>query len=113
MDGLRPWPGPKLHQGEHHGTAQTRFRTEPGAAGKYGITILGREVRTIDQAVTAAGAIGYPVVLKAVDERIIHKTDVGCVFLGIENEAELRAAHARLLDNVRAAGFDTPAGLLV
>ncbi|NCD25882.1 MAG: CoA-binding protein [Deltaproteobacteria bacterium] len=80
---------------------------------KYGIIILGREVRTIDQATDAAGAIGYPVVLKAVDERIIHKTDVGCVFLELESEAELRAAHARLLDNVRAAGFGAPEALLV
>lgn len=45
-------------------------------------------------AVAAAGAAGYPVVLKASGEKILHKSDVGGVRLGIGDERELREIYA-------------------
>lgn len=45
-----------------------------------------------DTAVTAAGRIGYPVVLKAVSPHILHKTEAGAVALDLKDEAALRAA---------------------
>src|SRR5579872_3451605 len=55
----------------------------------YGIPVAQTIVaRTEDEALQAAGAIGYPVVLKLYSETITHKTDVGGVQLnlcGVEN----------------------------
>ena len=44
------------------------------------------------EAVAAAEAVGFPVVLKAVGPAILHKTEVGGVRLGLENAAAVRAA---------------------
>ena len=49
-------------------------------------------VRTIDEAVRVAKRIRYPVVLKVASPDISHKTDVGGVALGIEDEQSLRDA---------------------
>jgi acyl-CoA synthetase (NDP forming) len=46
---------------------------------------------SITEARAAAGRIGYPVVLKALSRELIHKTDVGGVIVGIDNEAQLLA----------------------
>jgi acyl-CoA synthetase (NDP forming) len=54
-----------------------------------------------EQAVAAAQAIGYPVVLKALGQS--HKSDSGGVVLAIAGETELRAAYARLHPGGRAA----------
>lgn len=49
-------------------------------------------VITEDEAVTAAQALGYPVVLKVVSAQIPHKTETGLVHLNLANEAALRTA---------------------
>ena len=53
-----------------------------------------------DEAVAAASAIGFPVVIKLDSETITHKSDVGGVVLDVRDEDEVRAAwraiHARL-----------------
>ena len=53
-------------------------------------------VSTLDEAVAAAGAIGYPVVLKVASPDISHKTDVGGVEIGLEDADRLRAAWERM-----------------
>ncbi len=53
-----------------------------------------REVTGAEEAVTAAGQIGYPVVLKALGES--HKSDAGGVILNIADEGQLRAAYAHV-----------------
>ncbi|HET9792890.1 MAG TPA: acetate--CoA ligase family protein [Thermoanaerobaculia bacterium] len=45
---------------------------------------------------SAAQRVGYPVVLKAAGEKIVHKSDVGGVATGIRDAAELREALARM-----------------
>ena len=45
----------------------------------YGIPVLGRMIRSREQAVQAAREIGFPVAMKTVSSEIIHKTDLGCV----------------------------------
>jgi acetyl coenzyme A synthetase (ADP forming)-like protein len=74
----------------------------------YGIPVAPYAVaRTADEAARAAAEIGYPVVAKVLSPRIIHKSDVGGVVVGVEDEAELRAAFARLTTEVPArAGID-------
>ena len=53
---------------------------------------------TID-AVYAAREIGYPVVMKIVSEDIIHKSDAGCVIVGINNDAEAEKAFVTIMEN--------------
>jgi len=45
---------------------------------------------------TAAGKIGFPLVLKADSEEIIHKTEAGGVALNLKNKTELLAAFAKM-----------------
>lgn len=47
---------------------------------------------SIEQAIAAAEAMGYPVVLKADSEEIIHKSDEGGVILDLKNPEEILAA---------------------
>ncbi|MFN2302393.1 MAG: acetate--CoA ligase family protein, partial [Anaerolineales bacterium] len=48
---------------------------------------------TPEKAVAIANKIGYPVVLKIASPDILHKTDVGGVKIGLENEEELVDAY--------------------
>jgi acetyl coenzyme A synthetase (ADP forming)-like protein len=58
-----------------------------------GIGLAAQQVVTSeDSAVAAARGLGYPVVIKAVGARIVHKTELGAVILGVEDEAAVRAA---------------------
>lgn len=74
----------------------------------YGIPVAPYAVaRTADEAARAGAEIGYPVVAKVLSPRIIHKSDVGGVAVGLEDEAELRAAFDRMTTEVPArAGID-------
>ncbi|MDM7914957.1 MAG: GNAT family N-acetyltransferase, partial [Candidatus Eisenbacteria bacterium] len=56
---------------------------------------------TEEQAVAAAEAIRYPVVLKVLSPDITHKTDVGGVVLDLDGPADVRAAFARIVASVR------------
>ncbi|MCS7110307.1 MAG: bifunctional acetate--CoA ligase family protein/GNAT family N-acetyltransferase [Candidatus Caldarchaeum sp.] len=68
----------------------------------YGIPRAdGEFVSTVEEAVVAARRIGYPVVLKVVSPKIIHKTDVGGVVLNITSESELRKAFSRMNEAVK------------
>ena len=59
----------------------------------YGIEIpKGCLCATVDEAVAAGPALGYPLVLKAVGADLLHKTEQNAVRLGISNEAGVRAA---------------------
>jgi acyl-CoA synthetase (NDP forming) len=62
---------------------------------------------TPEEAVAAAGKIGYPVVAKVVSADIIHKSEVGGVVVGIEDDVWL----SRVFENLSA--LDGFAGLLV
>jgi acetyltransferase len=59
--------------------------------------------RSTDEAVAAAEAIGYPVVLKLHSETITHKSDRGGVQLNLENAGAVRAAFLRIRDAFRSA----------
>ncbi len=63
----------------------------------YAIPVVGtRTVHHVDEAAAAAAQIGYPVVLKILSPQISHKSDVGGVALGLDDEAELRGAAAAI-----------------
>ena len=55
-----------------------------------------RTVHTAEEAVIAARALGLPVVLKAVGQSIVHKSDVGGVKLALGSEAQVRLAFEEL-----------------
>lgn len=80
---------------------------------KYEIPVLGRVIQTLGEAQDVAKTLGFPVVMKAVSSRIIHKTDVGCVILGIENSAGVESGFTRLTLNARAAGVHDLDGVLI
>jgi acetyltransferase len=83
----------------------------------YGIpTAPHRVARTVEEALEAAEAVGFPVVLKILSPRIIHKSDVCGVVVGIESAEELRAAWTRVTEEApRRAGIgaDEVEGVLV
>jgi len=57
--------------------------------------------RDVNEAKKIARKIGYPVVLKIVSPVILHKTDVGGIKIGIENEKELEENYDQILWNVK------------
>jgi acyl-CoA synthetase (NDP forming) len=68
----------------------------------------------MEEAIAAAGRIGYPVALKAQSARLSHKSDAGGVVLNLHDADELRAGWARLFANVAAydAGLTLDGALL-
>ena len=63
----------------------------------YGIPVTGEKIaHTESDAVTAATAIGYPVVLKASGAALIHKTEMNLIALDLRGEQEVRVAYRRL-----------------
>ena len=74
----------------------------------YGIPTVPTEIaNSIDEAVVAAGRLGYPVVLKLHSETITHKTDVGGVRLNLADEAAVRSAYQAIADSVRRMATDS------
>ena len=68
---------------------------------EYGIAVPRHAlVKTAEEALRAAEAIGYPVVLKIVSTDILHKSDVGGVKVGLADADMLRAGFEEILANV-------------
>lgn len=68
----------------------------------YGIAIPKAKVaRDIEEAKKIAEEIGYPVVLKIVSPNILHKTDVGGIKVGIEDDKELEDNYDDILFSVK------------
>jgi len=73
-----------------------------------------RVVHGVEEAVAAAGAMGYPVVLKLVSETITHKSDVGGVVLDLRSDEDVRGAYRSLEDRLTALGWrDRMQGVLL
>jgi acetyltransferase len=59
----------------------------------FGIRLApGATVYAEDQAIAAANVVGYPVVLKVESPKVLHKTDVGGVWLHLGDEHGVRSA---------------------
>jgi len=68
----------------------------------YGLEVTREFIaKSVDEALEFASKIGYPVVLKVVSREIKHKTDVGCVRVGIGDEKALLVAYNEILENAR------------
>ncbi len=53
-----------------------------------------------------ANNLGYPLVMKAASDDILHKSDAGVVEVGIRNEKELEAAYQNILEHAKAYNPD-------
>ncbi|HVA85502.1 MAG TPA: acetate--CoA ligase family protein [Candidatus Saccharimonadales bacterium] len=68
--------------------------------GDIGVPVVPmRRAATEDEAVKAAGAVGYPVVVKT-DEGITHKAALGGVRLGLVDEDAVRSAYRSMADSL-------------
>lgn len=80
-----------------------RARASDEAEGKallaaHGVTVPEHRVaRSADEAVTAARALGYPVVVKVLAEGVIHKSDMGGVVVGVASDDAVAEEAARIL----------------
>lgn len=76
----------------------------------YGVPVT-REVRvtTPEEAVAAAGEIGYPVVMKACSPELMHKSEAGLVMVGLADEGQLKKGYDTLKERLN----DLPADMLV
>jgi acyl-CoA synthetase (NDP forming) len=71
-------------------------REAKGILAQYGVrSVAERQAKNADEAVQAAAALGYPVVLKA-DGDIAHKTEAGAVKLDLRDADAVRAACASM-----------------
>ena len=54
-----------------------------------------------EQAVELARSFGYPVAMKIASPQLAHKSDMGGVYLGLENDEEVRQAYQEIIDATR------------
>ncbi|WP_431284883.1 acetate--CoA ligase family protein [Humitalea sp. 24SJ18S-53] len=80
----------------------------------YGIPVT-REAAatTADDAVRAATAIGFPVVMKGASRAILHKSDLGLVRLNLTDAEAVRDAFTDIMARIEAAAPGTAEGVLV
>jgi len=56
--------------------------------------------KTANEAVAAAKSMGFPVVLKIVSPDVLHKSDVGGVVVGVENDKEVERNYDEIMNNL-------------
>jgi len=79
---------------------------------RYGIPVNeGCAARCADEAAEGARHIGFPVVVKVLSNKIIHKSDLGLVMLNICNPDGVRDAYEGIVKKAR--GLDPEAGVVV
>ncbi len=66
-------------------------------------TVPERVAATEEEAVRAADALGYPVVMKILSPDILHKSEIGGVMLGLADAGAVREAYGTLLGRAREA----------
>lgn len=59
------------------------------------------EAESEDEAVRRAERLGYPVAMKVLSPKILHKTEIGGVALGLSDASELRKAYQEIMMNAR------------
>jgi acetate---CoA ligase (ADP-forming) len=65
---------------------------------QYGVPVMEHRLcRNEDEAAAAMHELGTPVVLKGCSDRILHKTEVGLVRLGVDDEGGVRSAYRGLV----------------
>jgi acetyl-CoA synthetase len=66
----------------------------------YGVPVVGESLTgSADEAVAAAGALGYPVVLKVESPDLPHKTEAGVIRLNLRSAEDVRAGYEAVMAN--------------
>jgi acyl-CoA synthetase (NDP forming) len=66
----------------------------------YGVPVVGEQLtQTSDEAVAAAAALGFPVVMKVESPDLPHKTEAGVIRLNLRSETDVRTAYAAVMAN--------------
>ncbi|MFX0107790.1 MAG: acetate--CoA ligase alpha subunit, partial [Candidatus Hodarchaeota archaeon] len=69
----------------------------------YGIPVARIRLATsTEEARAIATDLGFPVVMKIASPDIVHKSDIGGIMVGLNNEDEVETAFLQILENVRA-----------
>ncbi len=77
---------------------------------QYGVPVVPAHLATsAEQVVGAARKVNFPVVLKVASPDIVHKSDIGGVWLNLQNEREVREAFQQIM---QAVGNANPAARL-
>jgi acyl-CoA synthetase (NDP forming) len=77
-------------------------REAKAALALYGVPVVGeRLVQSADEAIAAADALGYPVVLKVESPDLPHKTEAGVIRLNLRNAHDVRAGYDAVMVNAR------------
>ena len=99
----RPAPAPGRPQGGGARGALTLPPPEAAALmAKAGIPAAAAPLaKEAEEAVELARQFGYPVAMKIASPDLAHKTDMGGVYLGLENDAEVRQAYQEIMDATR------------
>ncbi len=92
---------------------QLDFEKTAALLNKYNIFPEGRQVYDIEAALSYVDEIGYPVVVKPVSKKIIHKSDEGAVFLNLKDRAQVEAAGLTLEKKINGFSKKDKEGLLV
>lgn len=91
---------------DHARAAGRAFITEESAsriAAAYGITVpRGGLAHDLAEAKALAAEVGYPLVMKIASPDILHKSDIGGIRVGIEDEVELAEAYEEIIAHGRA-----------
>ena len=70
---------------------------------EYNLDVTKEKVcKNVDEAIEAANAIGYPLVLKVVSPDVVHKSDSGGVKVGIKGDDELKKSFDEMLASYNA-----------
>lgn len=93
--------------------SQMGFKQFKGLLDSYGISLQGQMVTGLNDVLEVADELGYPAVLKAISSQIIHKTDVGVVFLDLMDRDAVKKAYAQIIKNVEKTGVEEIDGILV
>jgi acetate---CoA ligase (ADP-forming) len=94
------------------GSSWSEYRASAFLA-EHGIPVVPNSLVTDPQAAAdAAGALGYPVVLKLAADGIEHKSDIGGVKVGLRSAAEVKAAYDDVVRAGREAGADVHGALV-
>lgn len=80
----------------------------PGPPETWGLPpVLGDLAQTAHEAVLLADRLGFPVVVKAEADGLLHKTELDAVRLGLRTDDEVDTAFAHVVKQAAAAGWDS------
>ena len=90
----------------NEGRAQLTTRESIDVLDAYGIRVCKSGfAKSVDEAVSIADSIGYPVVMKMTSKTTSHKTDVGGVRVNIQSAEQLRAEYQDLIAKLTEKGL--------